>query len=154
MKTPSCFKPLFILFFFFLISGSSRSSVYYWVGGNGNWADFATHWSTTSGGQIFHVQVPTPVDTVVFDSLSFDSAAQFVYCDSSIITCHTMIWQNVQFGPTFASQYISNGGIFKIYGSITLDTGLTWAYQGKIYMEALATGNTITCAGNTFFYLE
>lgn len=28
---------------------------YYWVGGSGNWSDYANHWATSSGGSIFNL---------------------------------------------------------------------------------------------------
>ncbi|HXC03139.1 MAG TPA: hypothetical protein VNZ86_00230, partial [Bacteroidia bacterium] len=49
----------------------TRANVYYWVGGSGSWSMYSTHWATASGGVLFHIQTPTPNDTVVFDANSF-----------------------------------------------------------------------------------
>lgn len=54
-----------------LLCNSSHAANYYWVGGTGNWTDFANHWATSSGGAIFHVQEPTINDNVYFDDNSF-----------------------------------------------------------------------------------
>lgn len=50
---------------------SANASNYYWVGGSGNWNDFATHWSPTSGGAQFYSDVPDSLDNVIFDANSF-----------------------------------------------------------------------------------
>ena len=57
---------LFLLFTLFSLSASAID--YYWVGGSGNWSDFANHWATSSGGSSFHTQVPQSGDNVYFDS--------------------------------------------------------------------------------------
>ncbi|MCD4734637.1 MAG: hypothetical protein K8R53_01215, partial [Bacteroidales bacterium] len=53
----------------------------YWVGGTGNWSDYANHWATSSGGATFHNQVPALDDNVYFDANSFSSAGQVVNID-------------------------------------------------------------------------
>jgi hypothetical protein len=42
---------------------------YYWVGNSGDWSDIS-HWATTSGGSVKHLQIPTPTDNVIFDTNS------------------------------------------------------------------------------------
>ena len=42
---------------------NTKAADYYWVGGTGNWSDFATHWATTSGGVVFHLAEPGPADS-------------------------------------------------------------------------------------------
>jgi len=60
-----------LLSFILLTTIISRATNYYWVGGSGNWSDYASHWATTSGGSTFHSQVPTTNDDVFFDANSF-----------------------------------------------------------------------------------
>jgi hypothetical protein len=55
-----------LLSFILLINIVSKATDYYWVGGTGNWSDYSNHWATSSGGAIFHTQVPTAVDNVFF----------------------------------------------------------------------------------------
>lgn len=90
---------------------------YYWVGGTGNWNDFAGHWATSSGGQVFHIQAPTPDDTVYFDSLSF-SGPDTVFCDTNMLYCAKMVWHHPAYHPTLMSQYNSPNNILRIYGSM------------------------------------
>lgn len=47
-----------------------QAADYYWVGGSGNWSDYANHWATTSGGSVFNTQQPSLSDNVYFDNNS------------------------------------------------------------------------------------
>ena len=141
-----------IVLLLFLLPKPAKASVYYWVGGTGNWSQFNTHWATTSGDSVYHLQTPTPTDTVVFDANSFATTGDTVYVDSTLITCHSMIWTNVTNHPVFINQYYSPNNIFNIYGSITLSPNMTWLYghnSGTIYFEATSGVNTITSASQT-----
>src|SRR5437868_10792116 len=129
-----CGKLIFALIFIFS-SGLKAQSNFYWVGGTGNWSDYSTHWAANSGAQIFHTQVPGPKDTVIFDSLSF-AAHDTVFCDSAMLTCHTMKWKKVQFHPVFKTHYNSSANILKIYGSLYLDTNMTLDFGGLIIFKA------------------
>ncbi|WP_338790965.1 T9SS type A sorting domain-containing protein [Bernardetia sp. MNP-M8] len=60
-------KNIFFLFFFLFFSFQANAADFYWVGGSGNWSDFATHWATTSGGATFQTNAPTAADNVFFD---------------------------------------------------------------------------------------
>lgn len=121
---------------------------YYWVGGTGNWSDYVTHWAVSSGGQLYHNHVPTPNDTVIFDSLSFSQPNDTVYADSAIAYCYTMKWENVQDFPVFMNRTQNSNEILKIYGSLQLDSGMTWAFTGDLRFEGMNAGNTIRTAGN------
>src|ERR1700757_1189073 len=83
----------------FMLHNPAKAGVYYWVGGTGNWSQFNTHWATTSNGLVFHIQSPMPSDTVIFDAHSFATTGDTVYVDSTLITCHNMIWTNVTNNP-------------------------------------------------------
>jgi hypothetical protein len=59
------------------------AATYYWVGGTGTWSDYSNHWATSSGGSVFHTQMPGAADDVVFDANSFGQAGDTVYLDVS-----------------------------------------------------------------------
>ncbi|MGZ3941990.1 MAG: hypothetical protein ACXVOH_07840, partial [Bacteroidia bacterium] len=130
----------------FLFNKPVKAGVYYWVGGTGNWSQYNTHWSTSSGGSIFHLQTPTPTDTVIFDANSFLTVGDTVFVDSTIITCKDMVWTNVTHNPVFVNKYYSSNSSFSIYGSLTLSSNMTWSYGGEMYFEATSGVNTITSA--------
>src|SRR6185312_1349159 len=135
---------LFLLLF--ILHKPAKAGVYYWVGGTGNWSQYNTHWATSSNGLVFHIQSPTPSDTVVFDSHSFTTTGDTVYVDSTLITCHDMIWTNVTNHPVFINQYFSQNNNFKLYGSLTLSQNMQWSYGASIYFEATSGMNAITSA--------
>jgi Secretion system C-terminal sorting domain len=127
---------------------------YFWVGGTGNWQDYATHWATSSGGNLFHMQVPGSGDTVIFDSLSFNTTSDTIYADSSIVYCYDMRWQNVQHRPMFYSLSNASNSILKVYGSLQLDTGMVWEYAGLVRFYGLNPGNTIRTCGQYFSRID
>jgi hypothetical protein len=134
---------------FFVLQNTGKANVYYWVGGTGNWSQYNTHWATSTGGLVFHIQSPTPTDTVIFDTNSFSTANDTVYVDSTLITCHDMIWANVTHHPVFINQNYSPNTIFKIYGSLTLSPNMNWKYSGALFFEATSGNNTITSAAQS-----
>src|SRR5436190_14934982 len=88
-----------------LISASSLfASNYYWVGGTGTWSDYATHWATSSGGTVFHVTIPSPLDDAFFDANSFPTIGDTVYLDTTITNCKTMDLSAVTNSPVIKSQ--------------------------------------------------
>ncbi|MGZ3864392.1 MAG: hypothetical protein ACXVPF_14360, partial [Bacteroidia bacterium] len=128
-----------------------KAGVYYWVGGTGNWSQFNTHWATTSGGLVFHIQTPTFADTVIFDANSFSAPGQTVFVDSTFITCKNMDWSAVTNNPTFATS--SGGGNFDLYGSLTLSPNMTWNYNGTTNYLATSGNQTITSGGHNLNYM-
>ncbi len=95
---------------------------YYWVGGSGNWSDFASHWSISSGGSTMHTDYPSKFDDVFFDANSFSSADQTVTNDLLIAEFHDMDWSGVTNSPTLDA---SIGYSLEAYGSVTFDAGMT-----------------------------
>ncbi len=63
---------------------------YYWVGGSGNWSDFANHWATTSGGTTMHTTAPGVLDNVIFDANSFTADYQQVTIDGSSVSLNDL----------------------------------------------------------------
>lgn len=135
----------------FLLLFSTANSVslatnYYWVGGTGNWSQFATHWATTSGGSVFQTQVPTSADNVYFDANSFTAAGQTVTVDQ-VIYCNDMDWTGSLNNPTFAGPFPNN---LNLYGSLTFAPGVIDNYGGDINFQATTPGKTITSASTVF----
>ncbi len=90
---------------------------YYWIGGKGEWHDPA-NWSLTSGGSPTSC-IPFINDNVHFDSLSFLSAGDTVYCTTAAY-CNSVYWDNIQYNPVWNPTY---AGIY-MNGSLYLDSGI------------------------------
>ncbi|TAH27128.1 MAG: hypothetical protein EAZ07_02530 [Cytophagales bacterium] len=142
---------LIIVFLCYLITYNSFSANYYWVGGSGNWSNFATHWATTSGGAGRHTQVPISTDDVFFDANSFTGNGQTVTINTNAV-CRNMNWTNS--GATFSGA--TNGPAFagtfniEIFGDLILDNRMRDVpFQGVLRM--LSTGAaTIDAKGVRF----
>lgn len=117
---------------------------YYWVGGSGNWSDYASHWATTSGGNIFHTAIPSLNDDVYFDNNSFTAAGQSVTLDNTLIYCKSMDWTGAQFSPTL----YGNPNQLNVYGSLNLIAAMSFDAR-RVNFRATGAGNTITSAGQT-----
>ncbi|MFT3908388.1 MAG: hypothetical protein QM737_03105 [Ferruginibacter sp.] len=139
-----CLRRLFICSLLIIFSLKSSSLNYYWIGNSGNWTDL-NHWATTSGGTVTHNQIPTAFDDVFFDANSFSLPGQVVNFDAITILAHHINWTGVTNTPAWNSP-IANS--VRIYGSLTLVTGMTINLGGPIYFEATTTGQTVVTAGN------
>lgn len=137
------FSCLFILF----IGNKAFPSDYYWVGGAGNWSDFAHHWANSSGGSIFYAHLPYPTDNVFFDSNSFSTSGQVVTIDQTIVNCNDMEWQTTLYHSAIAGPAINT---LKIYGSLILDQNMLFNFSGPVTFESSVSGNHIRCAGQSF----
>ncbi len=134
------------LFFAIILSGFNMLGVnYFWVGGSGSWSDFSSHWASTSGGTVFRTQVPQSTDNVFFDALSFPITGQTVTVDQPIVQCANMTWTGVAKTPAFYGDYTNT---LKIYGSLTLASGMLFNFGGPVSFEAVSLGQTITTAGS------
>ncbi|MEO9870718.1 T9SS type A sorting domain-containing protein [Ekhidna sp.] len=136
-------KNLIILLVLFSCGLPLFSQDYYWVGGSGNWSDFANHWATTSNGSTFHTQPPTASDNVIFDANSFDSFGQVVTLDAAA-NCLSMDWTGVPNFPVIDG----NGNAMDIYASLTLAADMTADFD-DLEFEATSTGHTITTNGTS-----
>ncbi|MBI5218085.1 MAG: hypothetical protein HY958_04065, partial [Bacteroidia bacterium] len=133
---------------------SSLPNTLYWVGGTGNWSD-PDHWSTSSGGLYpsGNTCVPSDVDNVFFDANSFSAAGQTVTINT-YASCNNMNWTGVTNNPTLANSWPSE---LNIFGSLTLDPGMTYNFTSSVYFRSANPGNTITTAGkslNSSVYFE
>jgi hypothetical protein len=130
-----------------MVSAELYATDYYWVNGTGNWSDFSSHWATTSGGNVYHVQVPQSIDHVIFDANSFSGPGQVVTIDQTIVNCGNMDWTNVQNNPTLLGTGVNT---LKIFGSLTFVSGMTLNFRGPVSFEAGTSGQTIKMAGKKF----
>lgn len=147
----NCFLPKGFLFLLLVLltclcyNTSLFSANYYWVNGNGNWSDYATHWAknpTPLGMADYHVNVPTASDDVFFGN-THGGAAYTVNVDagSTVPKCRNMDWTGVVAGTVWGG----GGGIIDIYGSATLNAGMGMTYFGQVhFISNNATTKTIT----------
>ena len=126
---------------------SAQALDYYWVGGSGLWSDHNNHWATSSGGNVFHDQVPQSMDNVYFDANSGFSAGDTVVIDPTIIYCMDMDWTGVGNMPVFLCP--SDKQIW-IYGSLKLIPEMEWKVFGEVHFRAFQMGKLITSAGHSF----
>jgi hypothetical protein len=122
----------------------NMNAQYYWVGGSGNWTDYANHWATTSGGNTFHTQAPTEDDDVYFDANSFTGGGQTVTLNEDYLTCRSIDWTGV---TNFPSVEQFNYDALWVYGSFTLSPDMT-CNLNVIDMRSSESGNTIATFGN------
>jgi hypothetical protein len=139
-------KLIFTLTITLLAGANIMAADYFWVGGSGNWSDYAIHWATTSGGATFHTQAPTENDNVYFDANSFSASDQVVTIDLDAY-CADMDWTGATNEPELAG---ATSRKLYIYGSLTFIEAMDFSYAGEVYFESPATGKTITSAGQTF----
>jgi hypothetical protein len=132
---------------FQLITSLSADN-YYWVNGSGAWSDHNNHWATTSGGNVFHDQVPQSMDNVYFDANSFPAGGT-VTIDQTIIYCMDMDWTGATGTPSITGP--SDKQVF-IYGSLKLVAGMTWEVDGRVRFLAFQPGKVIRMSGQTFIW--
>ncbi|MBE62678.1 MAG: hypothetical protein CMB89_10000, partial [Flammeovirgaceae bacterium] len=121
---------------------------FYWVGGSGNWSEFATHWATSSGGSTFHTVAPSSIDNVFFDANSFSDAEQSITIDE-VAYCNDMDWSAVSNAPTLEG----STNTLNISGSLILTESMTVSHR-SIDFDSNDLGNTITTANHTMSNLN
>lgn len=100
---------------------------YFWVGGSGQWSDYANHWSSESGNNAFHDSAPSEFDNVYFDENSFSSSTDVVSFEGSA-RFHVA---NLDLsGSLEGTQIDINAGILFIHGSLTMGNEGTMLYAG------------------------
>ncbi|HPR57833.1 MAG TPA: hypothetical protein PK915_05620, partial [Bacteroidales bacterium] len=137
---------IFTLIFAMLTSLTLQAADYYWVGGTGNWSDYAAHWATSSGGATFYTQSPTELDHVYFDANSFPASGAVVTIDVDAY-CADMNWTGASNNPELAG--VTSRKLY-IYGSLTFITAMNFSYLGEVYFQSLNTDRTLTSAGQSF----
>ena len=121
---------------------------YYWVGGTGNWTDFANHWATTSGGSTFHTGEPGQLDNAIFDANSFTASNETVTIDLDEVSINDLDWSGIDETTTFTG----SGKTINIYGSLALSENLvgnvsTWSFYSDTVETIAASygpGNNTT----------
>ncbi len=125
---------------------TAESIALFWVDGTGNWSD-SLHWAPVSGGQGGYC-IPSPVDDVYFDTLSFSEQGDTVTLDIENPTCRNMSWAGSDFyNPVFNGPF--ENGMY-IYGSLLFNDSLHLLYQGPTYFESQEEGRTIEMKGKSF----
>ena len=117
---------------------------YYWVGGEGHWSQFDSHWATTSGGTEFHERVPTSIDNVYFDLNSFSDPEEKVTIDETIAYCANMVWTGVGNNPKLAGD---PDKMLIVYGQLTLVEDMDITFEGPVHFKSNGENNKITTAG-------
>ncbi|WP_370090127.1 T9SS type A sorting domain-containing protein [Ekhidna sp.] len=133
---------LFLNLIFFISSVSFCQQNYYWVGGSGDWSDFANHWATTSGGSEFHTTAPDETNDVIFDENSFDSHGIVTFLNHA--TCRTFDASGID--VTVDWEEFNNGLRLMIHGSLLLSNQARVGLS-TIEMEADDSGHIIDLAG-------
>jgi len=110
---------------------------YYWVGGAGNWSDYANHWAYASGGAPVATAIPTSTINVVFD---FNSGSGQVNITSAA-NCNKITCSG--FTGTIAGTSTIN-----VYDNLTIVSGMTWSHTGTLNLLATTTGKTISTGGS------
>ena len=111
-------------------------ATYYWVGGAGNWSDFANHWAYSSGGAPIATAVPTTSIDVVFD---FNSGVGQVNLSASS-NCR-------KFTCSGFTGTIAGTSPFNVYDNFTTVSGMNWVHSGTLNLLATSTGKTIATGG-------
>ena len=125
----------------------SIAADYYWVGGTGNWSDI-NHWATSSGGGVFHAQVPTSNDNVYFDINSFTESNNVITINLGNAVCRDMDWTSAALNPIMEGQDTIN---LRIYGSLKLITNMTQNFHGTISFESTSPGKSISLSGKSIY---
>lgn len=109
----------------------------YWVAGAGNWnGTTTTHWSTTSGGT-GGASAPTSSDDVFLDA---NSGSVTVTCTVNPV-CRNLDCTG------FTGTLTGSSDNLKIYGNMTLGSGMTSTMTSQFEFSATDTGHTITTNG-------
>lgn len=90
---------------------------FYWIGDGGDWND-VNHWSNTSGGPVSGC-IPTVLDSVFFDNLSFTLANQTVLVDD------TAFFKSMDWTGIVGSQNLALDSNIIAHGDVTLNSNLT-----------------------------
>lgn len=113
---------------------------FYWVNGQGNWYDFSQHWSTSSGGNVYHVTPPGPDDDVYFDANSFSNLHDTLFVDDRTMYCRSMNWTGSTHEPVVSSKTSFAYTTFNVYGDLILAPDVIWKVYSSVYMYG--SGNT------------
>lgn len=123
----------------------------YWVGGTGNWSDAANHWALTSGGIPNAANLPTETCDVFIDTNSGFDTGGILTITSNAAYCHNFTCSSGHYYTISSPTVIP---VFFVYGSFTLENGITWEFTGALQFFATIPGNTIDMAGVDLSIIE
>lgn len=105
------------------------------MGGSGNWSDI-NHWVTTSGGNVYHAQLPGSSDDIFFDLNSGFSSGDTVFFTVQTNYCRHFNVNVPGQSPTF---YGTNSNVLRVYGSVAMTTPVKWELMGTLFLESTNT---------------
>ena len=124
---------------------------YFWVGGTGNWSDHSNHWATVSGGSIFHPQVPTEFDNVIFDANSFSTTGQVVTVDVNAFCNDFSVLAVTDLPEIRGVRSVAVSGNFNAAGAVRFNSGSYIIAGTTVNFSDGVTGNlggiSVTTAG-------
>ena len=120
-----------------LLTQFAFSAQFYWVGGSGNWSDFANHWATTSGGSVFHTSAPGAMDTIYIDNASFLSSDTLFY-DVGTAQVAAVEMSNLN-NPVFLGGV---SDVLSVSGGLSINMNINHQFLGNYIFNGLGT-NTI-----------
>jgi gliding motility-associated-like protein len=144
-------KEIRLLFFLLTLINNVFATDYFWVGNSGEWSE-QSNWATTSGGNVKHLQIPTPLDNVIFDQNSFSQFNCIVNINVSNAVCKNFEWKNQTKRPILQSS--SSSYNIRIYGSLDLSTNIQFKYEGAFIFESTKSGNQIKSGNHIIKYIE
>lgn len=124
----------------------------YWVGGPGNWNDFANHWATTSGGNTFHTQAPDSTNDVYFDANSFSQNASIGFTPFIPNLCHSLNFSGISHPVTFASTSINVFGNLILSSQLVFNSGFNFTLSGSGNCLLKCNGNYSSTYKRKFRY--
>lgn len=116
---------------------------YFWVGGSGNWSELR-HWVTTSGGNVFHDQIPTAADHVIFDENSFAGMGNRINLDLDNIFCNNLDFRNIARDLVLTG---SDRTSLNIFGSLFMHGDVTLDFSGPFNFRGNSNDHEISFAG-------
>ena len=114
----------------------------YWIGGTGVWSDASNHWAASSGGSGAADNLPTINDDVYFNALSFDASGTITLDISA--NCKNFDWTGLDSSVWLRSAVQSA----YIYGDVSLNSNLTWAFTGTAYTYLTPANASVNIISN------
>lgn len=132
-----------------LLFGDAPASAY-WVGGSGDWTDATNHWATSTGGLPNAANLPDETTDVFIDANSGFGGGGTINIQVSNAYTHDFTSNS---GHNFAFDDGSNNYSFQVYGSLTLESGISMADTISLYCQT-DSSETINTAGAVFDHIE
>lgn len=95
----------------------------YWIGGSGNWSD-GSHWSISSGGAPSGC-IPNPSINAIINAASGLTLANNIITVNTVQNCRNLTCSGSAV-PAIINSPAANTGNLNIYGSVLLQSGMTY----------------------------